>query len=389
MKIVDVEAISLVVPMEKAIPSPISLPHADTLARIVFKEYRTTLVRIKTDEGITGVGECMVRLAPTATRDIVNYLKPILIGADPFDIEKIWDLLYGTMMNRGHYKGFYIEAVSGIDVALWDVMGKALQMPVYKLLGGKTNDKLWAYASSLRFRGMDILMQDIQRYLDLGFNAMKIKIGQNPIDYRNDIEAVRQVRKAVGDKIVLMADANCGYGNDVKTALQVGKELGNLNVYWFEEPLSPDNVEGYAFLRQNLSTRLAGGEADFTRFGFRPFFIHEALDVIQPNLCRAGGFTEVKKINALACAFHVMLAPHTGSSSGISMAAALHLATAMPNFLTYEYMQSDWNKDQKNPLRWDLVQLPIRSFQNSYIEVSDKPGLGIELNEEVVRKYRV
>jgi len=155
MKIADVEAISLVVPMGKAIRSPISLPHADTLAGIVFKEYRTTLVRIKTDEGITGVGECMVRLAPTATRDIVDYVKPILIGTDPFDIEKIWDLLYGTMMNRGHYKGFYMEAVSGIDVALWDVMGKALRMPVYKLLGGKTNDKLWAYASSLRFRGMD------------------------------------------------------------------------------------------------------------------------------------------------------------------------------------------------------------------------------------------
>ncbi|MBI5968257.1 MAG: mandelate racemase/muconate lactonizing enzyme family protein [Deltaproteobacteria bacterium] len=389
MKITEVEAFTLVVPMEKEIKAPISFPHADALAGIVFKEYRTTLVRITTDEGITGVGECMVRLAPTATRDIVAYVKPILIGADPFDIERIWDLLYSTMMNRGHYKGFYIEAISGIDLALWDIMGKALKMPLYKLLGGQVNQKLWAYASSLRFRGMDVLRQDMQSYLDKGFNAMKIKIGQNPFDYRSDVEVVRQIRQAVGNKITLMVDANCGYADDVKTALQAGKALEDLDIYWFEEPLSPDNVEGYAYLRRNLNTRLAAGEAEFTRFGFLPFFTHEALDVIQPNLCRTGGFTEAKKIAAMASAFHVACAPHTGSSSAISMAAALHLAVALPNFLAYEYMQSDWSKDQKNPLRWDLVQLPIKSFKDSYIEVDDKPGLGIELNEEIVRKYRV
>lgn len=389
MKITDVEAITLVVPMEKPIKAPISIPHADELAGVVFKEYRTTLVRITTDEGIEGVGECMVRLAPTATRDIVEYLKPVLIGRDPFDIEYLWDLLYGTMMNRGHYKGFFIEAISGIDVALWDIMGKALNVPVYRLLGGKTNPRLWSYASSLRFRSMDVLMKDVERYLEMGFNAMKIKIGQHPMDPEKELAVLRWLRKAVGDDIILMADANCAYGNDLKTALRVGKGLEELNYFWFEEPLSPDNVEGYAYLRRNLNIRLAAGEAEFTRFGFRPFFVREALDVVQPNLCRTGGFTEARKIAAMAAAFHVAYAPHTGSSSAIAMAAAMHLAVALPNFLTYEYMQSDWNKDQRNPLRWDLVELPVKSFKDGYLEVDDKPGLGIELNEEVVRKYRV
>lgn len=389
MKITNVEAITLVVPIEKAIKAPISIPHADELAGVVFKEYRTTLVRITTDEGIVGVGESMVRLAPTATRDIVEYLKPILVGKDPFDIERIWDLLYGSMMNRGHYKGFFIEAISGIDVALWDIMGKALKMPVYKLLGGKTNEKIWTYASSLRFRGLDVLKADAQRYLDMGYNAMKIKIGQNPLDYRNDIEVVRQLRKVVGDDVVLMVDANCAYGEDVKTALEVGKAMEDLGIFWFEEPLSPDNVEGYAYLRKHMNIRLAAGEAEFTRFGFRPFFVREALDIVQPNLCRTGGFTEAKKIAAMASAFHVAYAPHTGSSSAIAMAAAMHLAVALPNFLIYEHMESDWSKDQKNPLRWDLTPLPIKSFKDSYIEVDDKPGLGIELNEEIVKKYRV
>lgn len=387
MKITDVEAISLVVPMEKAIKAPISLPYADELAGIVFKEYRTTLVKITTDEGITGVGECMVRLAPTATRDIVEYVKPILIGADPFDIERIWALLYGAMMNRGHYKGFYIEAISGIDVALWDIMGKALNMPVYKLLGGRVNDRLWAYASSLRFRGRDEILADAQRYLEMGFNAMKIKIGQDPHDYQKDIEVVRQIRQAVGDDVTLMVDVNCGY--DVKTALLVGKALEEFNIFWLEEPISPDNVEGYEYLRQHLNIRLAAGEAEFTRFGFRQYFTRQAIDIVQPSLCRTGGFTEAKKIAALASAFHVPYAPHTGSSSVVSMAAALHLAVALPNFLIYEYMLSDWNKEQRNPLRWDLAELPIKSFQDSYIEVDDKPGLGIELNEEVIKKYRV
>lgn len=389
MKITNVEAIALVVPLEKSIPAPISIPHAEELSKIIFKEYRTTLVRIYTDEGINGVGECMVRLAPTAMRDIVEYVKPILIGLDPFDVELIWDLLYGTMMNRGHFKGFYIEAISGIDIALWDIMGKALNLPVYKLLGGHVNKRMWAYASSIRFRGMDIIRKDAQRFLDMGFNAMKIKIGQDPINYKKDIRFINELRKILGDDVILMVDANCAYSENINVAIEIGKSLSDLSIFWFEEPISPDNIEGYEYLHGKLTVPLAAGEAEFTRFGFRQFFTRKAIDIIQPNICRAGGLTEAKKIAALASTFHIPYAPHTGSSSAVCMAASLHLAASLPGFIIYEYMQSDWSKDQKNPLLWDLVELPIKSFKDSYIEITDKPGLGIELNEEVVKKYRI
>ena len=152
MKITKVEAITCVEEIKNPIKAPISIPYASELEHLVFKEYRATLVKVETDEGITGWGECMVRFSPTATRDIVNYISPLLIGKDPFDTEKIWELMFGAMMNRGHYQGFYIEAISGIDCALWDIKGKALNVPVYKLLGASGRPSFLAYASSIRLR---------------------------------------------------------------------------------------------------------------------------------------------------------------------------------------------------------------------------------------------
>lgn len=389
MKIRDVEAIALAVPMDKPVAAPISIPRADEVAGVVFGQYRTTLVRITTDEGISGVGECMVRLAPTATRDIVHAVKPLLIGRDPRDIAGIWDLLWSVMINRGHVKGFYIEAMSGIDIALWDIFGKSVDLPVYRLLGGKTNPRLWCYASSLRFRGLEVLKEEVAHYKEMGFTSMKMKVGKNPHDCREDIRFAESLRKVAGDDVMLSADVNCGYGDDVKTALQVGRALEALNFYWLEEPLSPENVDGYAYLRQNLDIRIATGEGDFTRFNIAPFFKRDAIDIVQPSACRIGGISEAHKIADMAHAFHVAYAPHTGSSSAVAMTVGLHLATAAPNFLIYEHMQSDWSKEQRNPLRWDLCELPITSFKDGYLEIGEKPGLGIELNEAVVKKYRV
>ena len=389
MKITDVEAITLSVPIKEQIAAPISIPHADEVAKVVFSEYRTTLVRICTDEGICGVGEAMVRLAPTATRDIVDYLKPLLVGKDPFRIEHLWDLLYATMMNRGHLKGFFVEALSGIDTALWDIKGKALGVPVYELLGGLTNPTLRAYASSLRFRPKDIFDADVQRFLDRGYDAMKMKIGRDPDNWRAEIDLIHHLRDLVGSDVTIMVDVNCGYHHDLKTAMAVGRELVEAGVYWYEEPLSPDNVAGYAALRDKLDIRIAAGEAEYLRYGFRTLFDASALDIVQPNASRAGGISETKRIADMASAHHVAYAPHTGSSSAVAMAVALHLAAAMPNFLIYEQMQSDWSKDQPNPLRWDLVELPIAESNGKEITLKDTPGLGIELNEEVVRKHRV
>lgn len=384
MKITNVEAISLVVPMKEKISAPISIPYAEQLEDVVFGQYRTTIVKVYTDVGVTGIGECIVRLTPTATRDIIETIKPVLIGRDPRDVEIIWELMYGIMVNRGHTKGFYIEAMSGIDIALWDAVAKYQGVPVWKLLGGLHNSPIKCYASSLRFRGLETSMEEARNYVKMGFDAMKIKIGKNP---KQDIELVQAIRDAVGPDITLMVDANCGY--DVATAIQVGKKLEEANIYWFEEPIMPDDYEGYRKLSMKLNIPIAAGETEFTRYGFRDLIEKGGVSIIQPNVSRTGGFTECKKIAAIASAHHVSYAPHTGSTSMVCLAASMQLAAYLPNFLIYEYMRSDWNKNQKNPLRHELAKEPFEHFENGYLSVPDKPGIGMELNEETVEKYRV
>ena len=389
MKITKVKATGLFVPISKP-TTPISLPYAESLSGVVFGGYRSTLVQIETNEGIVGIGECMTRLSPKALVAIVEDLQPLLLGKNPLDTEPIWEMMYGVMMNRGHNRGFFIEAVSGIDVALWDIAGKARGEPIYQLLGGKHSDKLWAYASSLRFRGIEHTLETARLFLERGFNAMKLKIGKE-IYNSNDVRMIEALRKEVGDHIVLMADANCGYANDVNRAAYVGKALEANGYLWFEEPISPDNIRGMKKLCKDLDIAVAGGETAFTRYDFRDLFSNEALDIIQPNACRTGGISEVKKIAAMSSAYHIPYAPHTGSCSAISITVALHLAAAIPNFLIYEFMQSDWVKEEPNPLRHHLLKEPVEKFKDGFMEAPDprKPGLGIELDQEIVEKYRV
>jgi D-arabinonate dehydratase/D-galactarolactone cycloisomerase len=390
MKITEVRAIPLFVPLHQAVGAPISLPYAEHLASVVFGGYRATIVQVYTDAGLIGVGECMTRLAPRALQAIIEELAPVICGRDPRETEVLWELMYGVMMNRGHTRGFFIEAVSGIDIALWDITGKAHGVPVYHLLGGKQRERIAAYASSLRFRGLETTLDTARGFLERGFRAMKIKIGQNPHDPTDDLNLVKAIRQEVGEAITLMVDVNCGYHADVATALRVGRQLEALNIAWYEEPLSPDHVEGYRTLAAALDMPVAAGEASFTRYDFRDLFVQRAVDIVQPNACRTGGLSEVRKIAAMSSAFHIPYAPHTGSCSAVALAVGLHIATALPNFLTYEYMQSDWSKDQPNPLRHDLVKEPIEIFADGYMQPPpDKPGLGIELDEHVLRKYTV
>lgn len=386
MRIVKVEAIPLKVPLEKEIAAPISLPHAEELASTVFREYRTTLVRVTADNGKTGVGECMVRLAPEATAAIVDAISPMLIGKDPRQTSRIWDLLYGAMMNRGHVKGFYIEALSGIDTALWDLNARSLGVPCHQLLGGKHREWLDAYASSLRFRPMAETRERIDRLVERGFRAFKIKIGRDRYDPTGDLRFVAQVREYVADDVRLMVDANCGY--DRTSALTAGRALVDLDVYWFEEPLPPDDVDGYRYLSERLELRIASGESDFTRFGMRPFLEGRAWNVVQPNAGRAGGLTECMRIASLAETFGIAYAPHTGSSSAVSMAVAIQIGAAVPNFMIYEHMISDWNDEQPNPLRHELLTEPVEQLEQGRVRVPESPGLGFELDEDVLERCR-
>ena len=243
----------------------------------------------------------------------------------------------------------------------------------------------------MRLRGLEPTLQQAGEFVDQGFDAMKIKIGQDLSKASQDLKLVEAIRKEVGDDVTLMVDSNCGYGQDVKQALRVGRALEEYDVFWFEEPLSPDNVDGYCTLAKGLDISIAAGESSFTRYEFRDLFARGALDIVQPNACRAGGLSEVRKIAAMASAYHIPYAPHTGSCSAVAMAVGLYIAAALPNFLIYEYMRSDWSKEQPNPLRHHLLKEPIEVFKDGYLEPppADKPGLGIELDEEILKNYSV
>ena len=387
MRITQVEAIPLLVKLPPTMKPPIAIPNADRLSATVFKGYRACLVRVHTDEGAVGIGECTVRLAPEATAAIVREIGEVIIGLDPVNTGVAWELMFSVMMNRGHLQGFFMEALSGIDIALWDLKGKVFDRPIYELLGGAQRDKIWAYASSLRFRGLEITVNEAKEFADAGYDAMKLKLGSNRHRPEADIELAAAVREAVGPDIFLSADANCGF--ERPAAMKVARALEDLDFAWFEEPLAPDDHAGYAQMATALALPIAGGETEFTRFGFRRLFTNGALDIVQPNVGRAGGFTECMRTAALAEAFHIPYAPHTGSTTSVCHTAEIHLSAALPGFLIYEHMQADWSKNEGNPLRESLLTEPAEIRHGPFIELPRGPGLGLILNEDVVDRYRI
>jgi D-arabinonate dehydratase/D-galactarolactone cycloisomerase len=381
MKILDVKAVPLEVPIKDLRTPPESLPYYRELGKIVFDSYKTVLVRVETDEGITGIGECMTRVAPYAMASIVEeILKPVVIGNDPLDYELIWDKMFSTMRQRGHSKGFMIEAISGVDIAVWDIMGKAFNKPIYTLLGGKFRDKIKVYASSIRFKSPKDAVEEVS-HLIKRFKSIKLKIGRG---IENDLATIKSLRDAFGDELQIMVDANSGY--TVNSALKLGRKLEKMEVEWFEEPIPPDNLDGYVELAHTLDIPIAAGESEFTRFGFRDLITRRGVDIIQPNVGRAGGFTEVKRILTLASTYGLSYAPHTGSSAAPIMVAELHLATYAPNFLIYEYMHNAWSTEQPNPLKKEIVNEDYEKFDGDFLLAPAGVGLGITINNEY-KKY--
>jgi L-alanine-DL-glutamate epimerase-like enolase superfamily enzyme len=338
-----------------------------------------TVVRVHTDEGLSGLGEAIVRLGPGATRAVVEeILAPVVLGRDPLDAEGIWDDMFATMRARGHSRGFLVEAMSGLDIALWDVAARKLGVPVYKLLGGHGRRRLPAYASSVLLDTPAEMARVAEKLAGDGFRAIKIKVGQN---VRDDIARIEAVRAAVGPDIDLMLDANSGY--DAPSAIVVAEAAEAQQVYWLEEPVPPDDLGGYRRIRAGTRTlRLAAGESEFTTAGFRPFLEGGILDVVQPDIARAGGFTGCRRIGALAHAYNVAYAPHTGASAAICIAASLHVAAAVPGLLTFEHMFLD------NPLQ-QILTPPLPQPVGGVIEVPDRPGLGVDLDETVLSRFLV
>lgn len=334
------------------------------------------LVRVKTEDGIVGYGEAHHALAPTVVADIVNYnLAPIVVGQDAMAVEDIWQKIY-VKQGQTHGPGWALfKAMSGVDIALWDARGKALNQPVYRLLGG-SQKKIRAYAGGvcLGYQPPARLLEEAQGFVARGWTALKLRLGDT---VESDIERLRYVRKHLPDSIDIMVDVNTRYSYlDAMRALPALEECG---VYWLEEPFTPDNTADYS--RVNATTRipLAGGENHFTRYQARQLLEIAAVDILQPDPCKSGGISECKKIADLASAFRRSFAPHTGMS-GIDGAACLHLLCATQNALVYE---SDCAA--LNPFRDDLVNGgPV--LVDGHVAPNDKPGLGIEVDESMFDK---
>ncbi len=311
-----------------------------------------------------------------------------MIGRDPFDIEVIWEDLYNRIKDYGG-KGMVTSAMSGIDIALWDIVGKQCGKPIHKLIGGAYRTQVTSYATGLYFIDMDRLIEEAveeaQGYVEEGFVAIKMKIGLG--SPKLDIARVEAVRKAIGDDIRLMVDANHCF--TVPQAIRLGRELEKLNVEWFEEPISPEDLDGYIEVTRALDMAVAGGENEFTRWGFRDIVVRKAMDIIQPDVCAAGGITECKKIATLASAHGVECVPHAWGSA-IGLAATLHFLAALPDQPpSFRPMPPLLEFEQcENPFRDFLSVTPIVQ-RRGVVDIPTGPGLGIEINRAILDQYRV
>jgi D-galactarolactone cycloisomerase len=345
------------------------------------------VVEVETDAGVTGWGECY---GPAAVNKalIETQYAPRVVGRDPFDVEVVWEDLYNRIKDYGA-QGFSITALSGIDIALWDVMGRATGLPVHKLIGGAHRKEILAYATGLYFIDMDRLVEEAVEealeYKEQGFRAIKMKIGLG--DPKLDVRRVRAVREAIGPDVALAVDANHCF--TVPQAIRLGRMLEELDLLWFEEPISPEDHEGYVQVTQALDLAVAGGENDFTRWGFRDVIAKKAMDIVQPDVCAAGGISEMRKIATLASAFGVECVPHAWGSA-IGLAATVQFLAALPDQPpAFRPMPPMLEFEQTpNPLRDELAREPIVQRQG-VVAVPDGPGLGIEVDREVLARFKV
>ncbi len=342
----------------------------------------TTIVKITTDSGLVGYGEAKAPVAPEVCSEIVDQLlSPVILGADPFDVNVLWERMYSLMRLRGHTTGFFLEAISGVDIALWDLAGKAVGLPVHKLLGGSFRDRAKIYASGLPglrsatdAAGADEIRRSAAALAEQGFQGVKLGVG---FGLDADVKTVEVVRAAVGPEFLLLSDAAGNY--DVSRAIQVGRALESLGVGWFEAPLPPEQISGYAQVARALTIPITS-DLIVGRYMAHQYLSQAAVDVVQPDVCRAGGITECKRIAELADVHGVAFAPHVSIGSAIQFAATAQIAAVVPNFIIGEYWIGD------NPLGNAVLRQPLVR-DGSYLVVPSGPGLGIEIDEEVLFRY--
>ena len=364
----------------RAIPLTASMEEGTNTSQGAWGAVSIVLVELRTTDGIQGYGECLARFGPCAYASFINeVLAPKLVGQSAFDIRRLWQQMRLALSGRAG--GMLIEAIAGVDIALWDTVGKALGQPVHRLLGGVGRSHVDCYASSINWADLQTMQAQARHVLALGFKAIKVKLG-NPV--ARAIASAQAVRNVVGPDIKLGADANWAYSLD--EAVTVGHALHALGYWFFEEPIVPEDIAGYAHLRRTVSVMLAAGESDTTVAHAAQLIGERLVGIIQPDVARAGGISETRDIAVLAQAFNVGYAPHVGWSGAVCAAASLQLAAAMPAFTSFECMFI------ANPLRDELTTEPVGSAKqlvNGQVAVPQGPGLGIEINWDAVQRFRV
>ncbi len=366
MKITDVRTIRL--------QAPLSLS-GQVQSRTGLRSSRSALlVEVETDAGTIGVGSCSGNGAIIQVI-IDKVLKPLLIGMDPLAIEEIWDRsYYGAGVRAFGSRGVGVVALSGVDTALWDILGKVRNEPIYKLLGGACREKVPVYATALYPEAPAMVVGKALDFARQGFPAMKIKVG---FDLAKDIEIVRAVRAELGKDYTLMTDANMGY--KLEASLEAARAFEECGIYWFEEPLFIEAVEDHASLKAGSRVPIALGENLHTRFAFEAFIARRAVDILQPDVARAGGISEIKRIAAMAEKHRLPISFHTYGDA-VALASSLHLAVALENSIVMELDCSE------NPFRTDLLKGPLK-VENGFMTPPQGPGLGIDLNREVLERY--
>jgi len=375
MKITDVEAIVL---RQPAVDDAIADGSQDDL-----------VVLVHTDEGITGIGE--VDSAPEAVRALVNApgshaiansLHDLLVGEDPTDPARLWEKMYRGLIYIGR-RGIALHAISGIDIALWDIAGKAQGKPVCELIGTPHRGKVRAYASMLMPDEPDEVRQRVGRLRDQGFTAVKLGWGPLGKDADHDLALATAAVEAAESTVTILIDAGHGYVDDAERAIGVARGLEQLqDVFWLEEPFLPDEYEAYALLADTVDIRVAAGEQDTTVWGFRELIERGHVDLVQPDVTRCGGITELLRIAELARANGVETVPHAWKS-GIIKAASLHVNAVLPDALYQEYCIAD------TPINQSLTNETLPIDGDGFLEVPTAPGIGVTLNEDVVARYRV
>jgi len=342
-------------------------------------------VEVETDEGITGLGESLLYKS-SGIREAVHNLGGLIAGEDPFEVERLWEKMYRS--------GGAPPAISGIEIALWDIIGQSLGVPIYKLMGGRCRDRVRVYCDGF-FRGAEYTPDDYTEKavaaVKQGFTALKMDIDEplpstqelsraiSPAELHLTIEMVEAVRKAVGPDIELAIDAHGAF--DVSTAITLGKKMAPYDLLWFEDPVSQGNLAAMAKVAEAIDVPVCTGELLRSRYEFRELFERQAAEIIMPDIAYTGGMLEMKKIAAMADTYYIQMAPHNMAGPVATM-ASLQLCACIPNFLVLEFQLGDV------PWRDDIISEPI-PIEGGYLKLPEKPGLGIQLNKDEVARHKV